>query len=62
MTGSTRPWRRRSMNSTPRFGIRSTAGGKVIIPTFALERAQELLYHLRAGIEGGHLPPSAGLP
>ncbi|HRW09012.1 MAG TPA: MBL fold metallo-hydrolase [Caldilineaceae bacterium] len=31
-------------------------GGKVIIPTFALERAQELLYHLRAGIEGGHLP------
>ncbi|MEZ4869707.1 MAG: MBL fold metallo-hydrolase [Caldilineaceae bacterium] len=31
-------------------------GGKVIIPTFALERAQELLYHLRAGIEAGQLP------
>lgn len=31
-------------------------GGKVIIPTFALERAQEILYHLRAGIERGQLP------
>jgi metallo-beta-lactamase family protein len=32
-------------------------GGNVIIPSFALERAQELLYYLREGIEQGHLPP-----
>ena len=32
-------------------------GGNVIIPSFALERAQELLYYLREGIENGHLPP-----
>ena len=33
-------------------------GGNVIIPTFALERAQELLYYLREGIENHHLPKS----
>lgn len=33
-------------------------GGNVIIPTFALERAQELLYHLREGVEDGQLPAS----
>lgn len=33
-------------------------GGNVIIPTFALERAQELLYYLREGVEQGHLPHS----
>jgi metallo-beta-lactamase family protein len=32
-------------------------GGNVIIPSFALERAQELLYYLREGIEQGRLPP-----
>lgn len=32
-------------------------GGNVIIPSFALERAQELLYYLREGIENGLLPP-----
>lgn len=31
-------------------------GGNVIIPTFALERAQELLYYLREGVESGRLP------
>jgi len=33
-------------------------GGNVIIPTFALERAQELLYFLREGREQGRLPDS----
>jgi len=32
-------------------------GGNIIIPSFALERAQELLYYLREGIENGLLPP-----
>jgi metallo-beta-lactamase family protein len=31
-------------------------GGNVVIPTFALERAQELLFHLREGVEQGALP------
>jgi metallo-beta-lactamase family protein len=31
-------------------------GGNVLIPTFALERAQELLFYLRAGLEAGRLP------
>lgn len=34
------------------------AGGNVIIPTFALERAQELLFCLREGREKKHLPGS----
>ncbi len=33
-------------------------GGNVIIPSFALERSQELLYILREGIEKGQLPAS----
>lgn len=33
-------------------------GGNVIIPTFALERAQELLFALREGVEQGQLPTS----
>ncbi len=31
-------------------------GGNVVIPTFALERAQELLFFLRAAVESGRLP------
>lgn len=31
-------------------------GGNVVIPTFALERAQELLYYLREAVESGRLP------
>jgi len=33
-------------------------GGNVIIPTFALERAQELLFYLREGVEQRILPTS----
>jgi metallo-beta-lactamase family protein len=33
-------------------------GGNVVIPTFALERAQELLYILRQGVEANRLPPA----
>ncbi len=33
-------------------------GGNVVIPTFALERAQEVLYHLRVAVESGRLPRS----
>ncbi len=33
-------------------------GGNVIIPTFALERAQELLFYLREGVAQNKLPPS----
>jgi metallo-beta-lactamase family protein len=33
-------------------------GGNVVIPTFALERAQEILYYLREGVEQGALPAS----
>ncbi len=31
-------------------------GGKVLIPSFVLERAQEVIYHLAACIESGRLP------
>ncbi len=32
-------------------------GGKVLIPSFALERAQEVLYHLNGLFDSGDLPP-----
>jgi len=35
-----------------------TRGGNVIIPTFALERAQEILFFLREGVERNRLPRS----
>lgn len=33
-------------------------GGNVVIPTFALERAQEILYFLHEGVTNGQLPTS----
>jgi metallo-beta-lactamase family protein len=33
-------------------------GGNVIVPTFALERAQEILYVIRGGIDSGRIKPS----
>jgi metallo-beta-lactamase family protein len=33
-------------------------GGNVVVPTFALERAQELLYIIGRGIQNNRLPPS----
>ncbi|MBV1872750.1 MAG: MBL fold metallo-hydrolase [Gammaproteobacteria bacterium] len=33
-------------------------GGNVVIPSFALERTQEILYYLREGVEEGLLPSS----
>lgn len=35
-----------------------TRGGNVIVPTFALERAQEILYVIRGGIDSGRVKPS----
>ena len=33
-------------------------GGNVLIPSFALERTQEILWYLREGVEKGILPSS----
>jgi metallo-beta-lactamase family protein len=42
------------------LGAAHARGGNVIIPSFALERSQEILYVLRAAVAAGQLP--AGLP
>jgi metallo-beta-lactamase family protein len=34
-----------------------TEGGKVIIPAFAIERTQEIIYHLHLLVEEGRIPP-----
>ncbi|MBN8714312.1 MAG: MBL fold metallo-hydrolase [Xanthomonadales bacterium] len=41
------------------LAIRATMArrGNVVIPTFALERAQEILYYLHRGIRDGAIPP-----
>jgi len=36
-------------------------GGNVVIPTFAMERTQELLFHLKKAIEGRDLPRSLAI-
>jgi metallo-beta-lactamase family protein len=36
-----------------------TRGGNVVVPTFALERAQEILYVIRGGIAAGRIKASA---
>ncbi|MDF2235452.1 MBL fold metallo-hydrolase [Albimonas sp. CAU 1670] len=37
-------------------GQAAARGGNIVIPTFALERAQELLYHLLDGMGSGRIP------
>jgi len=37
-------------------GEAAARGGNIVIPTFALERAQELLYHLLDGMGSGRIP------
>ena len=39
-------------------GVAFRRGGDVVIPTFGIERAQDLLYYLRMGAEAGTLPQS----
>ncbi len=38
-------------------GATIARGGNVVIPSFALERSQEILYSLRAAVDAGALPP-----
>jgi len=53
-----RPFARSVEELYAAIGATFQRGGNVIIPTFALERAQELLYFLREGVEAGRLPGS----
>ncbi|MCM8757343.1 MAG: MBL fold metallo-hydrolase [Candidatus Omnitrophica bacterium] len=51
------PWPA-SLEKLERVIIETTKhGGKVVIPSFALERAQEVLYHLKGLFQSGAIPP-----
>ena len=49
---------RQSTNCISAISATLERGGNVIIPTFALERAQELLFLLKQGIEKSQFVPS----
>ena len=51
-----RPWQASVDELVQAVAITLQRGGNVIIPTFALERAQEVLYALYSGIRAGALP------
>ena len=53
-TSRSRRWTTTSPTSSTRTYER---GGKVIIPSFALERAQEVLYALKRAAQQGRMPP-----
>lgn len=52
-----RPWRDSVDELQQAVAATLRRGGNVVIPTFALERAQEVLYALHEGIRAGSLPP-----
>ena len=51
-----RPWDASVTELVEAVAATHRHGGNVVIPTFALERAQEILYALHQGIAGGALP------
>src|SRR5258707_1137657 len=54
-TGATRELAQIVMRDSAHMAV--AHGGNVIIPSFALERSQEILYSLRAAVAAGTLPP-----
>ncbi|MFO1134483.1 MAG: hypothetical protein U1E30_04655 [Rhodoblastus sp.] len=52
-----RPLSAPSRNSYEAIAQIRARGGNAIIPTFALERAQELLFYLKLGLRQSKLPP-----